>query len=98
MSYSNGSMDMAVASALRSDGHLETPDGFTLRSRQAKSHGGLRPEAAHLLDDEILSAPSSGRSTPLPQDAPPSLKSIHHAKKQRRRRLFPTVDYEERVS
>ena len=40
----------------------------------------------------------SGRSTPAPDDAPPSVKSIKHARKERRRRLFPTVDYEIRVS
>lgn len=41
---------------------------------------------------------SSGRSTPAPDDALPSVKSIKHARKERRRRLFPTVDYESRVS
>ena len=40
----------------------------------------------------------SGRSTPAPEDALPSVKSIKHARKELRRRLFPTVDYENRVS
>lgn len=40
----------------------------------------------------------SGRSTPAPEDALPSIKSIKYARKERRRRLFPTVDYENRVS
>lgn len=44
----------------------------------------------------------SGRSTPLPPDAPPSIKSISSARKQVRaqhkQRLFPTIDYAARVS
>ncbi|KAF3933297.1 hypothetical protein ABW20_dc0107667 [Dactylellina cionopaga] len=94
MAPSNGSIDPTLLSALNGmNGHHDLPDTFGLRSRQAKSH--LKPETAHLLEDDAL---SSGRSTPLPQDAPPSMKSIHHAKKQKRRKMFPTVDYEERVS
>ncbi|MCJ1399527.1 hypothetical protein MMC11_002729 [Xylographa trunciseda] len=45
---------------------------------------------------------SSGRSTPLPADAPPSLQSISSARKQiraqQKHRMFPTVDYFARVS
>src|SRR5277367_808999 len=44
----------------------------------------------------------SGRSTPVPIDAPPSVQSISSARKQlraeQRRRLFPTVEYASRVS
>lgn len=40
----------------------------------------------------------SGRSTPVGDDAPPSAKSIKFARRERRRRMFPTVDYENRVS
>ena len=44
----------------------------------------------------------SGRSTPLPPDAPPSVKSISSARKhmraQQKHRLFPTIDYAARVS
>jgi sterol O-acyltransferase len=52
---------------------------------------------------EIHSAnTSSGRSTPVPQDAPPSDHSISSARKQiraeHRRRLFPTIEYASRVS
>ncbi|EWC44048.1 hypothetical protein DRE_01400 [Drechslerella stenobrocha 248] len=81
-----------MASALSStNGGLDFHDG--LRSRAAKTH--LKPDGSAIPDDDAL---SSGRSTPLPQDAPPSVRSIHHAKKQKRRKLFPTVNYEERVS
>ncbi|KAL8635896.1 MAG: hypothetical protein Q9228_006656 [Teloschistes exilis] len=45
---------------------------------------------------------SSGRSTPLPPDAPPSAVSISSARKQKRaqqkHRLFPTIDYAARLS
>ena len=44
----------------------------------------------------------SGRSTPVPPDAPPSAKSISLARKQiraqQRHRMFPTIDYYARVS
>ncbi|KAH8595767.1 MBOAT, membrane-bound O-acyltransferase family-domain-containing protein [Bisporella sp. PMI_857] len=45
---------------------------------------------------------TSGRSTPVPADAPPSVHSISSARKQKkaeqRRRLFPTIEYASRVS
>ncbi|CAL8576525.1 Sterol O-acyltransferase 2 (Sterol-ester synthase 2) [Xanthoria parietina] len=45
---------------------------------------------------------SSGRSTPLPPDAPPSAVSLSSARKQiraqQKHRLFPTIDYAARVS
>ena len=44
----------------------------------------------------------SGRSTPVPLDAPPSVKSLSSARKQvraeQRRRIFPTIEYASRVS
>jgi sterol O-acyltransferase len=42
----------------------------------------------------------SGASTPIPDDAPPSVRSISSARKQvrARRRLFHTIDYVPRVS
>lgn len=48
------------------------------------------------------SGQTSGRSTPVPADAPPSAHSISSARKQlraeQRRRLFPTIEYASRVS
>ena len=45
---------------------------------------------------------NSGRSTPVPADAPPSVQSISCARRQlraeQRRRLFPTIEYASRVS
>lgn len=46
--------------------------------------------------------PSSGHSTPIPSDAPPSVVSLSTARKQiraeQRRRLFPTIEFANRVS
>ncbi|KAF3123780.1 hypothetical protein TWF703_000621 [Orbilia oligospora] len=89
MAHTNGSTYTNFSSL---NGHPGLSDEG-LRSRRGDSH--LKPEFPHHIDEDAL---SSGRSTPLPQDAPPSMKSIHQAKKQKRRKLFPTVDYEERVS
>lgn len=45
---------------------------------------------------------NSGRSTPIPEDAPPSAQSISSARKQvraqQKHRMFPTVEYAARVS
>ncbi|KAK8062233.1 sterol O-acyltransferase 2 [Apiospora hydei] len=45
---------------------------------------------------------TSGRSTPVPEDAPQSAKALSYARKQvraeQRRRIFPTIDYTARVS
>jgi sterol O-acyltransferase len=47
-------------------------------------------------------SPLSGRSTPVPEDAPDSAKTLSSVRKQvraeRRGRLFPTVDFTSRVS
>ncbi|KAI9803625.1 MAG: hypothetical protein M1833_000537 [Piccolia ochrophora] len=78
----------------------------------------LRPRAVKPFDSHLLrpqdddgsvglaeggnSDVSSGRSTPLPPDAPPSAKSIssarRHIKAQQKQRIFPTIDYAPRVS
>ncbi|KAL2826057.1 MBOAT, membrane-bound O-acyltransferase family-domain-containing protein [Aspergillus cavernicola] len=74
-------------------------------SRQDGS-AGLRPRAipadAFLSSQTIekLDNESSGRSTPIPEDAPPSAYSISTARKQARarNRLFYTINYIPRVS
>lgn len=49
-----------------------------------------------------LSGQTSGRSTPIPSDAPPSAHVVSSTRKQiraeTRRRLFPTIEYASRVS
>ncbi|KAJ5279101.1 Sterol O-acyltransferase [Penicillium angulare] len=70
----------------------------TLRPRAVplpeKSDVSLTPPAS------LLPADTSGRSTPVPEDAPPSAHSISTARKQvrARNRLFYTIDYVPRVS
>ncbi|KAM0479465.1 hypothetical protein ACHAPX_004680 [Trichoderma viride] len=48
------------------------------------------------------SATTSGRSTPVSENAPPSTKSLSSARKQvraeQRRRIFPTIEFSSRVS
>ncbi|CZR68454.1 related to acyl-CoA sterol acyltransferase [Phialocephala subalpina] len=71
--------------------------------RTLSEEGLLAPDSAKdaLLDGSI-SGQTSGRSTPIPADAPPSVQSISSARKQlraeQRRRLFPTIEYASRVS
>ncbi|KAG0646721.1 Sterol-ester synthase 2 [Hyphodiscus hymeniophilus] len=64
--------------------------------RLAPNGGNEMPESG------TLTGQTSGRSTPVPADAPPSLHSISSARKQiraeQRRRLFPTIEYASRVS
>lgn len=49
-----------------------------------------------------LRCPCSGRSTPIPDDAPDSTKALSTARKlvraEQRRRIFPTIDFTSRVS
>ena len=51
---------------------------------------------------KLLLTRHSGRSTPLPPDAPPSSQSISSVRRQvraeNRKRLFPTIEYAARVS
>ncbi|KAI9843335.1 MAG: hypothetical protein M1837_006461 [Sclerophora amabilis] len=68
--------------------------------RALGDEGFLKPSATTL--DGPTSGLSSGRSTPLPPDAPPSVQSISSARKQirdqQRHRIFPTIEYAARVS
>ncbi|KAK4453684.1 hypothetical protein QBC34DRAFT_190879 [Podospora aff. communis PSN243] len=57
------------------------------------------PETAHA---SAGTGTTSGRSTPIPLDAPPSVRSLSTARKQvraeQRRRIFPTIEFASRVS
>lgn len=54
------------------------------------------------LSISIITDIKSGYSTPVPEDAPPSVQSMSSARKQlraeQRRRIFPTIEYASRVS
>ncbi|PHH84050.1 hypothetical protein CDD83_2583 [Cordyceps sp. RAO-2017] len=53
-------------------------------------------------ETDTASGMTSGRSTPVPDNAPPSTKSLssarRHARAEQRRRLFPTIEFSSRVS
>ncbi|KAF7880950.1 uncharacterized protein EAF02_006841 [Botrytis sinoallii] len=53
-------------------------------------------------EDGISTGPTSGRTTPVPEDAPPSVQSMFSAKRQvkaeQKRRIFPIIEYTSRVS
>ncbi|KAK2843943.1 hypothetical protein FQN49_005921 [Arthroderma sp. PD_2] len=69
------------------------------RALRASDHHVDRP---HLAMDRTPSSISSGRSTPVPDDAPPSAHSISTARKQVRaqakQRMFYNIDYQPRLS
>ncbi|EGC40976.1 sterol O-acyltransferase [Histoplasma capsulatum var. duboisii H88] len=69
-----------------------------LPKRQSEDHCLSTSASADRLSFDL----SSGRSTPIPEDAPPSVQSISCARKQIRaqakRRLFYSIDYKPRVS
>ncbi|KAJ5084507.1 Sterol O-acyltransferase [Penicillium alfredii] len=82
-----------------------------MSSAVAQNASAVRPRAAPIQVDskaeKTLAPPvgklaldTSGRSTPVPEDAPPSAHSISTARKQvrARNRLFYTIDYVPRVS
>ncbi|KLP20231.1 acyl-CoA sterol acyltransferase [Fusarium fujikuroi] len=60
----------------------------------------------HLMPDNLstgtASGLTSGRSTPVPENAPPSVKVLSTVRKQtraeQRRRIFPTIEFASRVS
>ncbi|KAL1600659.1 Sterol O-acyltransferase 2 (Sterol-ester synthase 2) [Paraconiothyrium brasiliense] len=78
------------------------------RARKPTRIDFLRPR----LSDETIgtngqinsnaSGTSSGRTTPIPENAPPSVKATSSARRQvraeQRRRIFPTIEYVDRVS
>ncbi|KAK4100132.1 hypothetical protein N658DRAFT_508085 [Parathielavia hyrcaniae] len=98
---------MASSSADISD----RPADNVMRPRPRKpihsqvSHLSNASEQNSALDtssNEHGTGTTSGRSTPVPVDAPPSVKSLSTARRQvraeQRRRLFPTIEFASRVS
>ncbi|KAI1418974.1 MBOAT family protein [Xylaria sp. FL1777] len=64
-----------------------------------RSNGSIN--GLHDAPHELASNPTSGRSTPLPENAPASTKALSSARRQVRaeqRRLFPTIEFASRVS
>ncbi|KAI6778507.1 sterol O-acyltransferase-like protein [Emericellopsis cladophorae] len=72
------------------------------RASSGENMDGQTPSSA-AFENGSASGLASGRSTPVPENAPPSVKSLSSARKQaraenRRRRIFPSTDFESRVS
>ncbi|KAJ5852126.1 Sterol O-acyltransferase ACAT/DAG/ARE [Penicillium soppii] len=75
-------------------------DSAILRPRAVPIQPDGKSEGPLPLPLEKLALDASGRSTPIAEDAPPSVHSISSARKQvrARNRLFYTIDYIPRVS
>lgn len=79
---------------------MTTSQHQVLRARVLKSEE--KPKVLRTLTHEKTrngeNDQLSGRSSPIPADAPPSAQHISSARRTIRRRLFPTIAYESRVS
>ncbi|KAK3940835.1 hypothetical protein QBC46DRAFT_384355 [Diplogelasinospora grovesii] len=102
---------MTTTSSADATGHLDNGADHVVRPRPRKPVHSQLSHISNVSDldtngGSYLDAPStgmtSGRSTPIPLDAPPSVKSLSSARKQvraeQRRRLFPTIEFASRVS
>ncbi|KAG5961407.1 hypothetical protein E4U57_007679 [Claviceps arundinis] len=99
---------MSSSADVLSSGHHQRQG----RARKRKSHAAQdtppmeRSESdAHTgasAESPPVSGPTSGQSTPIPENAPPSTKSLCSARKhiraEQKRRIFPTIEYASRLS
>ncbi|ETS77316.1 hypothetical protein PFICI_11190 [Pestalotiopsis fici W106-1] len=92
----NGQQDHILRPRPRKPQHSQVSD-LVRENSSGSAHGLLAPGG-----EDIPSGATSGRSTPIPEDAPQSTKALSSARKQvraeQRRRLFPTVDFTSRLS
>lgn len=86
---------LRMSTAEDSEGHL-MPDNVSTGT----ASGLTRYEPK--LEEFTSANHDSGRSTPVPENAPPSVKVLSTARKQaraeQRRRIFPTIEFASRVS
>ncbi|KAF9691048.1 hypothetical protein EKO04_011002 [Ascochyta lentis] len=99
---------MAESTAI--DAHLNNGHGdhhHSPRPRKPTRIDFLKPQLSdesvkQQQHSEAASGVSSGRTTPIPADAPPSVQATSSARRQiraqQKRRMFPTIDYVDRVS
>ncbi|TFB00071.1 Sterol O-acyltransferase 2 [Trichoderma ghanense] len=89
------------------NGHSLVDHGYdhVLRPRHAQAMRAASDLDQHLVPGDSgtgSATTSSGRSTPVSDNAPPSTKSLSSARKQvraeQRRRIFPTIEFASRVS
>ncbi|KAF2666768.1 sterol O-acyltransferase 1 [Microthyrium microscopicum] len=86
---------------------MSQPEIVQPRARRPGKKSIINRTSAHedhlaVNDPRAESGRSSGTSTPVPSDAPPSVKATFSARKQKRaankHRMFPTIEYAARVS
>ncbi|OAA54717.1 Membrane bound O-acyl transferase, MBOAT [Niveomyces insectorum RCEF 264] len=93
-----------MATPVDDDAAVQRPRARRPFRSQVLQQNAVTTASSHLEVPESHTATgtSSGRSTPVPADAPPSVKFLFTARKQvraeQRRRLFPTIEYASRVS
>lgn len=99
-----------MAESTSSDANYRNGNGngdfHSPRPRKPNQAQLLKPHLSNELFHQTLkespSAPSSGRTTPIPSDAPPSVQASssarRHIRAQQKQRLFPTIEYVDRVS
>ncbi|KAJ4361931.1 Sterol O-acyltransferase 2 (Sterol-ester synthase 2) [Neocucurbitaria cava] len=99
---------MAESTSVDAKSHTGHAEYHSPRPRKPTRIDLLKPQ----LSDEAFnkngtlkdpgSGVSSGRTTPIPADAPPSVQASSSARRQiraqQKRRIFPTIDYVDRVS
>ncbi|EPE07807.1 sterol o-acyltransferase [Ophiostoma piceae UAMH 11346] len=72
------------------------------RSQTSQLSMSSTADGLDLPDNTPSTGATSGRSTPVPADAPPSVQSLSHVRKQvraeQRRRIFPTIEFASRLS
>ncbi|KAF4971033.1 hypothetical protein FSARC_2046 [Fusarium sarcochroum] len=93
-----GDHDHVLRPRPRKPKHSQVSDVLRM-STASDGDGHLMPDTA---STGTASGLTSGRSTPVPENAPPSAKSLSTARKQaraeQRRRIFPTIEFASRVS
>ncbi|KAJ1329210.1 sterol O-acyltransferase [Microdochium nivale] len=108
MAASSTDVDLHAANGAHDHEHVLRPRP---RKPQHSQLSGLVKElsasaatttSSQLTVEEPTSGQTSGRSTPVPENAPESIKAISSARRQvraeRRGRIFPTIEYASRVS
>ncbi|KAI2465102.1 MBOAT-domain-containing protein [Annulohypoxylon bovei var. microspora] len=92
----NGGHDHILRPRPRKPQHTQVAE-LTRQHSSSSVNGHLEPPL-----EEPASGLTSGRSTPVPENAPASTKALSSARKQvraeQRRRIFPTIEFASRVS
>ncbi|KAF3047912.1 hypothetical protein E8E11_003843 [Didymella keratinophila] len=93
---------MAESTSVDTHSHNGYGEHHSPRPRKPTRIDFLKPQLSDEQYLEAASGVSSGRTTPIPADAPPSVQAASSARRQiraqQKRRMFPTTDYVERVS